>query len=151
MFTGMLHGEELSSAYASGDIFLMPSETETLGFVVLEAMASGIPVVAARAGGIPDIISKDGVNGYLFEPGNLEDFHSKVEDLLESAELRARVGKAGRAEVERFEWSGATTTVRREYYGIAVYHFLKRQARGWRRFLPSWLGGTSQATKGLAL
>ncbi|KAL5679899.1 hypothetical protein ACJX0J_006284, partial [Zea mays] len=59
VFTGMLQGEELSQAYASGDVFAMPSESETLGQVVLESMASGVPVVAARAGGIPDIIPKD--------------------------------------------------------------------------------------------
>ena len=57
VFMGMLHGEELSAAYASADVFVMPSETETLGFVVMEAMASQIPVVAVRAGGIPDIIN----------------------------------------------------------------------------------------------
>ncbi|CAM6060192.1 unnamed protein product [Sphagnum tenellum] len=49
-FTGMLQGEELSQAYASADIFITPSESETLGFV-LEATASGVSVVAARAGG----------------------------------------------------------------------------------------------------
>ncbi|KAJ1411302.1 Glycosyl transferase, family 1 [Sesbania bispinosa] len=43
----------------SGDVFVMPSESETLGLVVLEAMSSGIPVVGARAGGIPDIIPED--------------------------------------------------------------------------------------------
>lgn len=53
-------GEELSASYASADLFAMPSESETLGFVVLEAMASQVPVVAVRAGGIPDIIHSDG-------------------------------------------------------------------------------------------
>ncbi len=54
---GMMRGEELSQAYASADIFVMPSETETLGFVVLEAMASGLAVVAVAAGGLKDILT----------------------------------------------------------------------------------------------
>lgn len=60
-FVGMLHGDDLSAAYASADVFVMPSETETLGFVVMEAMASKLPVVAVRAGGIPDIINDSSV------------------------------------------------------------------------------------------
>jgi sulfoquinovosyltransferase len=52
----MMKGQELSEAYASADVFIMPSETETLGFVVLEAMASGVPVVAVAAGGLTDIV-----------------------------------------------------------------------------------------------
>ena len=60
----MLRGEELSSAYASADIFMMPSETETLGFVALEAMASGLAVVAVAAGGLVDIIKKPGITGH---------------------------------------------------------------------------------------
>ena len=59
----MLTGDELSSAYASADIFMMPSESETLGFVALEAMASGIPVVSVAAGGLVDIITKPGIIG----------------------------------------------------------------------------------------
>ncbi len=59
----MLKGEELSSAYASADVFVMPSETETLGFVALEAMASGMPVVAVAAGGLVDIVTQPGVIG----------------------------------------------------------------------------------------
>lgn len=65
----MLKGEALSQAYASADIFIMPSETETLGFVVLEAMASGLPVVSVAAGGLTDIITQPGVTGTLYKPG----------------------------------------------------------------------------------
>ena len=63
-FAGQLVGKELSSAYASCDIFVMPSETETLGFVVMEALASGIPVVGVAAGGVIDLIQHN-KTGYL--------------------------------------------------------------------------------------
>ena len=52
----MLRGDDLSAAYASADVFVMPSESETLGFVALEAMSSGLPVVAVAAGGLVDIL-----------------------------------------------------------------------------------------------
>ena len=64
-FAGYLMGAELASAHASADPFFMPSGTETLGLVVLEAMASGTPVVAAREGGLVDIV-RDGVTGHLY-------------------------------------------------------------------------------------
>jgi len=66
-FLGYMAGEELASAYASADAFLFPSSTETLGLVLLEAMAAGCPVVGANRGGIPDIVT-DGVNGCLYDP-----------------------------------------------------------------------------------
>ncbi len=97
-FTGMLQGEELSQAYASGDVFITPSESETLGFVVLEAMACGVSVVAARAGGIPDIVNQDGETGFLYTPGNLDDCVKKLRALLESSELREKVGSAGKVD-----------------------------------------------------
>lgn len=56
VLAGQMTGEALSQAFASADVFVMPSDTETLGFVVLESMASGVPVVGANAGGIPDLI-----------------------------------------------------------------------------------------------
>eukprot|EP00922_Rhytidocystis_sp_ex-Travisia-forbesii_P058384 GHVS01086293.1.p1 GENE.GHVS01086293.1~~GHVS01086293.1.p1 ORF type:complete len:485 (-),score=61.82 GHVS01086293.1:418-1872(-) len=66
-FTGMLEGKDLSEAFASADIFVMPSFFETLGFVLLESMASGVPVVAYSAGGIPSVV-EDGFTGLLVEP-----------------------------------------------------------------------------------
>jgi len=142
-FTGMLQGEELSQAYASGDIFITPSETETLGFVVLEAMASGVPVVAARAGGIPDIVTQDGEAGFLYTPGDLDDCLSKIKPLLESSELRQKIGVAGRAEVEKFDWRASTRQVRNEQYSAAIWFWQRRQEQlasgfsGWFNFQPA--------------
>lgn len=127
VFTGMLQGEELSQAYASGDVFVMPSESETLGLVVLEAMASGLPVVAARAGGIPEIISddQDGKTGFLFKPGDLEDCLNKMESLLSNNEFRETMGKAARVEMEKYDWRAATRKIRNEHYNAAICFWRK--------------------------
>jgi hypothetical protein len=77
-FVGYLAGEELAAAYASGDAFVFPSSTETLGLVLLEAMAAGCPVVGARRGGIPDIVS-DGINGCLLS--DVQRWHSALGNL----------------------------------------------------------------------
>lgn len=65
VLTGIMTGDDLSQAFASADVFVMPSDSETLGFVVLESMASGVPVVGAKAGGIPDLIA-DGEVRFFF-------------------------------------------------------------------------------------
>lgn len=131
VFTGMLQGEELSQAYASGDVFVMPSESETLGLVVLEAMSSGIPVVGARAGGIPDIIPADqeGKTGFLFSPGDLDDCLSKLEPLLYNQELRETIGKAAREEMEKYDWRAATRKIRNEQYNAAIWFWRKKRAQ----------------------
>ncbi|XP_022743278.1 sulfoquinovosyl transferase SQD2-like isoform X1 [Durio zibethinus] len=131
VFTGMLQGEELSQAYASGDVFVMPSESETLGLVVLEAMSSGIPVVGARAGGIPDIIPSDqeGKTGFLFTPGDVDDCLSKLEPLLQNKELRETIGKAARVEMEKYDWKAATKKIRNEQYNAAIWFWRKKRAQ----------------------
>jgi len=66
----------------------MPSDSETLGFVVIESMASGVPVVGANAGGIPSII-KDGKTGLLVTPREPEEFTAKVQSMLEDRQKLA--------------------------------------------------------------
>ena len=63
-FTGTLTGEALAAMYASADLFVFPSQTETFGQVIQEAMASGLPVIAQRKGGPADLV-RPGVTGYL--------------------------------------------------------------------------------------
>ncbi|MEX1316047.1 MAG: glycosyltransferase family 1 protein [Synechococcaceae cyanobacterium] len=118
-FVGYLAGEELASAYASGDAFLFPSSTETLGLVLLEAMAAGCPVVGANRGGIPDIVT-DGVNGCLYDPdgadGGAASLTAAVQRLLGDPAERQALRQAARAEAERWGWAGATDQLR-GYYG----------------------------------
>ena len=111
-FAGFLHGEELAAAFASCDVFVMPSRTETLGLVVLEAMASGVPVVGARAGGIPEIVD-DGVNGFLFDTE--EQAAERVTLLLRDADRRAAMGKAAVARAAQHSWRAATEQLLAHY------------------------------------
>ncbi|KAF3329064.1 Sulfoquinovosyl transferase SQD2 [Carex littledalei] len=125
VFTGMLSGEELSRAYASADVFVMPSESETLGQVVLESMSSAVPVVAARAGGVPDIIPADeeGRTGFLFSPGDLDDCLAKVKRLLSEPDLREAMGHAAREDTEKYDWRAASKKIRNEHYSTAVSYW----------------------------
>jgi glycosyltransferase involved in cell wall biosynthesis len=106
-FVGYLQGLELAAAFASSDAFIFPSRTETLGLVLLEAMAAGCPVVAARSGGIPDIVT-DGVNGYLFEPTDARGAVVATQKLLAATEERELLRQNARQEAEKWGWSAAT-------------------------------------------
>ncbi|MDM7937016.1 MAG: glycosyltransferase family 1 protein [Cyanobium sp. CZS 48M] len=117
-FVGYLGGEELGSAYASADAFLFPSSTETLGLVLLEAMAAGCPVVGANRGGIPDIVT-DGVNGCLYDPDDDASLTAATLRLLASPERREQLRLAARQEAERWGWAGATAQLRRFYRDVA--------------------------------
>jgi glycosyltransferase involved in cell wall biosynthesis len=113
-FVGYLAGTELATAYASGDAFLFPSSTETLGLVLLEAMAAGCPVVGADRGGIPDIVS-DGVNGCLYDPDAEDSLTTAVLRLLGSEDTRRLLRQEARREAERWNWAGATDQLRGYY------------------------------------
>lgn len=133
VFTGELEGEELSKAYASADVFFMPSESETLGFVVLEAMAAGTPVVAVAAGGIPDIIQKDGEGAFLYSPGDVDAAAALVAPLLKDASFRESQAVKGRQKVSQWDWRAATDNLRIQYEdAIRLYRF-KRRGRPLRR------------------
>ncbi len=119
-FVGYLAGKELGSAYASADAFIFPSRTETLGLVLLEAMAAGCPVVAANSGGIPDIVTP-GENGYLFDPQDELSAIAATQQLLANRQHRSQLRQNAREESERWNWSAATYQLARYYEGVLAY------------------------------
>ena len=127
-FVGYLSGEELASAYASGDAFLFPSSTETLGLVLLEAMAAGCPVIGANRGGIPDIIT-DGVNGCMFDPDGKnkgsESLIQATQRLLSNDLEHQLMRKAAREEAEKWGWASATEQLRSYYRQILTEESIK--------------------------
>jgi len=141
VFTGYLRGQELASAYASSDLFVLPSQTETLGLVLLEAMAAGCPVVACRAGGVPDAV-QDGVTGFLYEPSEPDGLVKAVARALSSKTDLERVRANARQEVEPYSWESATDRLRGLYAETIENYAPKIPPRGLvqRVFGPATLG-----------
>ena len=103
IFAGFKVGEDLATAYASGDVFLHCSVTETFGLVVLESMASGVPVVARDEGGPSDIV-QHGETGYLVPPNDLDGFVTKAVKLAQDHQTRAAMSTAARAAACEATW-----------------------------------------------
>ncbi len=102
-FLGSQHGTALASWYASADVFVFPSTTETFGNVILEAFASGIPAVGVAQGGVADLITH-GKDGLLARPHDPESLADAVESLLRDEARRARMGRAALQTAASYRW-----------------------------------------------
>jgi glycosyltransferase involved in cell wall biosynthesis len=100
-FVGFRHGRELSTIYASCDLFAFPSETDTLGQVVMEAQASGLPALVSDIGG-PKSIVVDGVTGRVIRGGGEAAWAAAMADLVADAERRRRMGAEGYRHLQGF-------------------------------------------------
>jgi glycosyltransferase involved in cell wall biosynthesis len=122
IFTGFLDGTNLARAYASMDMLLNPSTTETFGNINLEAMASGLPVVAARASGNECLVT-DGTTGALVTPGDIAGYADALQHYCTDPVLRAGHGKAGLAAAQAFDWDAINGAVLNRYRDlIATKH-----------------------------
>lgn len=93
-FTGMVDEATLPLIYRAADLFILPSEAELQGMVLLEAAASGLPLIGANASAIPEIVHH-GDNGFLHVPGSSEDLAERIVQLVEDEALREKLGKRG--------------------------------------------------------
>jgi phosphatidylinositol alpha 1,6-mannosyltransferase len=117
VFTGHLGGADLAIAYASSDVFLFPSETETFGNVTLEAMASGLPTVCADAAGSRSLVEHE-TTGLLCPPRDVEAFTDAARRLVNDPELRARFGMAGRHNARAYSWPAVLQRMETFYEGV---------------------------------
>src|SRR3954468_15403229 len=100
----------LRDLYARAHVFVLPTRADCFSLASLEAMATGLPVITTRIGGIPEIVD-DGRSGFLVDPGDEQGLVRALRDLVESPELRARMGALGRRIVEE-RFDAARTTAR---------------------------------------
>lgn len=113
-FLGLLTGEALSRAYASADMFVFPSGSETLGMVMLEAQAAGLPVVAADTPAARELV-RDGVDGSIYSPSDRGSLVAAVRALVEDREVRIAMGEEARRSVATATWRNATAVLRGHY------------------------------------
>ncbi len=118
-FVGYRTGEALSRAFASADVVLFPSDTETFGNVALEALASGVPVVGADRGGIRDTVTP-GLTGFLCRAGAPEDFAMATRRLLEDEPLRRRMAAEARAAALGRSWERACDPLFHAYLELGI-------------------------------
>jgi phosphatidylinositol alpha 1,6-mannosyltransferase len=114
-FPGYLEGEELSRVYASADLLLFPSTTETFGNVVLEALASGLPAVVSDVGGCKEIVGKSGA-GMIAKAYDSLDFYQKCQQLVEDNTLLKKMQKKGLEFAKKRSWKSINHRVIDEYY-----------------------------------
>ena len=106
IFTGYLRGKELAAAYASADVFVFPSTTDTFGNVVIEAQASGVPVIVSDTGGPKELVEEN-VNGVVTKSHDVEDLARAIRDLVNDKRKRHQMSRQARQAVIDRSWPGA--------------------------------------------
>ena len=99
--------DSLATYYSAADVFVLPSHYESLGFVVIEAMACGTPVVASRVGGIPSIV-EHGSTGYLIPWRCPEAFATQIEVLLKNKDLHTFMSKKAIKKAYSLSWDSSS-------------------------------------------
>jgi glycosyltransferase involved in cell wall biosynthesis len=102
-FGGFIEGRPLAELFASSDLFVFPSTTETFGNVILEAFASGLPVVGVKKGGVADLVV-DGQNGFLARPNDPADFAEKIKTVLDNPGLHRRLAEGALQTAASYNW-----------------------------------------------
>jgi len=102
-FAGAVPRAEVDRLLSSARLLVQPSLQEGQPNTVMEAMAKGVPVVATRVGGVPDLV-RDGVTGFLVDPGDVPALASRIREVMSDAALWTKLSNASLLEIRRYEW-----------------------------------------------
>jgi glycosyltransferase involved in cell wall biosynthesis len=119
IFLGYINGQNLSEVYASSDILLYPSSTETFGMSAIEGMASGLVPVVADSGGLQSMV-KDGESGLLGKTKNPQNFYEKISQLLDDIILLQKMRDASLEIAKKYSWEHVYQNMLDEYRKIVV-------------------------------
>jgi len=120
IFTGFVKDEMLPSAYASSDVFVSASDSETFGLTFVEAMNFGIPVIGVNRLGAKEVI-QDGKNGFLVPPDDEGALAAGILKLLKNQKLRKKLGAQGKKDAKKYDMN----EVSKEF--VAIYKKLTKK------------------------
>ena len=120
-FMGWVDEADMPGIYASADILLLPSYNEGLPYVVIEAMAAGLPVISTPVGAIPEVV-EDGVNGYLIDPGDVAALADRMLRLAGDPAARPQIAKCNRHKAMQAYSLEASSTALGSIFSALVSH-----------------------------
>lgn len=134
-FLGFRHGAELSTIYASSDLFAFLSTTDTLGQVVMESQGSGLPVLVTDRGGPKEVV-EDGVTGFVLDPDDVNTWAERIVGLVGDERTRRRMGAAAAESMQQYSLLNS------------FEHFWEVHTRAWHEHLQRL--GVTRETAGIA-
>jgi 1,2-diacylglycerol 3-alpha-glucosyltransferase len=134
-FLGFVPNEDLPSIINAVDIFTMPSEAELLSIASLEAMACAKPILLSNARALPELVH-NGVNGYLFNPGSVEDLAAKMDLLLTHPEKWNDMGKESLRMAQAHTLENTITGYSMLYYTLVAGNKLPNPQTEWLKIRP---------------
>jgi len=118
-----VYKRQVKKIYTGALFFVLPTLKEGSPLVILEAMSCGLPVISTDVSGIPDIL-KDGYNGFLIQPKDVDGLYQKMNFLINDPKLRKIMGRNARQTALKFDWENVARKTIKFYELILTRHHL---------------------------
>ena len=114
IFTGAVSEKELVNSYFASDVFVLASEHEGFGLVVIEAMACGLPVIVSDRGSLPYIVNNE-KNGFVFGFGNIKELNNKIKKVFEEGKNSKKISLEAKKDSKKCDWDNIVKMYEKVY------------------------------------